>query len=168
MCIGCAGPQLAQEFVKQLKLQHTGISFIEDRSQMPKWGQLGCNGFIVFDSNQKLISDATSALNQVGELAFRHVESLLDALVMDKAAPKINPGQFITVTGLKGNPALNGHKGICMSGAAPDSGRYAVRLQNGKQLSIKADNLILMAPTEEEYSDSEGSEPEDDGAKSGS
>ena len=45
---GCAGLGLAKEFGRQLRLRHCSLTYIKDMQRNgPKWGQLGCNGFII-------------------------------------------------------------------------------------------------------------------------
>lgn len=59
---------------------------------MPKWGQLGCNGFIVLGPDSKVVCKATSAFMELRELAFGHVETLVDALLQGESAPELCPG----------------------------------------------------------------------------
>jgi len=48
---------------------------------MPKWGQLGCNGFIILDGSHSVVCSATRAFLKVKEAAFRHTEMILSALI---------------------------------------------------------------------------------------
>lgn len=54
----------------------------------PRWGQLGCNGFIVLDADGGVACRATAAYLDVGERAFAHVESLLDGMLGGVASDK--------------------------------------------------------------------------------
>ena len=106
ICVACAGSSLASTFVRDLKLKHTSVTYCAE-SDMPSWGQLGCGGFIVLDGAGKVAHAKTSAFMQVRDLAFRHVESILDALLDGRAAPRVGPGQHVALRGLKdaGAPA---------------------------------------------------------------
>ena len=76
ICIGCAGPQLATAFGDELRLRNCLNTVAESA---PRWGQLGCNGFIVLDAGGRVVCKATSAFLKVREEAFEHVETLVDA-----------------------------------------------------------------------------------------
>lgn len=69
---------LSIEFAKELRLQHCINSFIDSRQDMPQYGQLGCNGFIVLDADHNVLSKATSPFNENPKRAFKHVETLLE------------------------------------------------------------------------------------------
>ena len=56
-------------------------------------GQLGCNGFIVIDGSHSVVCKATRAYLEVKETAFRHVETLLSALIVEKPVPKQESGR---------------------------------------------------------------------------
>lgn len=78
VCICCDGQSLAETFGKNMKLAHC---FNTVAASNPKWGQLGCNGFIVLDQRHSVVCKATSAYMQVREKAFKHVETLIDTLL---------------------------------------------------------------------------------------
>ena len=65
------------EFARQMTLRHCINGFIAAQRDMPRWGQLGCNGFIIFDKDLKVVSRKTSAYLQVKDRAFRDVEKIL-------------------------------------------------------------------------------------------
>ena len=67
VCVSCDGPSLASTFVKELKLSAATVTYTEDP---PAWGQLGCGGFIVLDSDGRVASRATAAYLEVRERAF--------------------------------------------------------------------------------------------------
>ena len=50
---------------KELKLSHCVNGYVDNRGSLPSRGQLGCNGFIVFDKQGALVADKTSAYLQV-------------------------------------------------------------------------------------------------------
>jgi len=98
VCVCCAGPGLAAEFGNELKLKHCHNTWV-DRASMPTWGQLGCNGLIVLDGARKVVCPASPAFLEVRQAAFRHVETLLDALVAAQPAPKLKKGRVDAATG---------------------------------------------------------------------
>lgn len=143
ICVGCAGPGLAAEMGTQMRLKNCVNSFIAKQSEMPRWGQLGCNGFIILDGDQEIVSEGTTAYLQVKELAFKHVEALLDAVIEGRPLPKVCPGQFVRLQGLENKPKLNGQIAICVAGEK--NGRCTLQLmQNRKQLSVKPSNLVVV------------------------
>ena len=113
--MSCDGPGLAEAFGNRLKLKDCTISYIGSNADMPKWGQLGCSGFIVLDQSHSVVCKATSAYMQMGEgPAFNHVETLLTAMLDGKGAggvaapvPVVVAGQMVTIHGLQSQPQLN-------------------------------------------------------------
>ena len=65
ICVGCAGPQLAAQFVSELQLTRCNVAYIASQADMPRWGQLGCNGFIILDSQLGVVCEQTSAFLEV-------------------------------------------------------------------------------------------------------
>lgn len=60
--------------------------YIPSGEYMPRgFGQLGCSGFVISDASGNFVSRKTKAYLQVGEGAFRHVESILSELVPSAA-----------------------------------------------------------------------------------
>ena len=60
----CDGMQLAQTFAAELKLQHV-LNVWCDPTSMPRWGQLGCQGFIVGDGRHSVVCKRTVAFMEV-------------------------------------------------------------------------------------------------------
>ena len=155
--MSCDGPGLAETFATRLKLKDCTISYIGSDNDMPAWGQLGCNGFIVLDSSHSVVCRATTAYQQVGpRAAFGHVETLLSALIDKKSSggvppalpgPTIPAGETVRLHGLKSRADLNGTYGVCVQGPEGDpEGRCVVRLTDGtplRYLRIRMDNLIV-------------------------
>jgi hypothetical protein len=75
------GVDLALEFGRSLKLRHCVNGVILDRSQMPSWGQLGCNGLIVLDENLVVVTPASKPFLEVGQAAFKDVEDILKGIL---------------------------------------------------------------------------------------
>jgi len=159
VCVSCAGPQLASQFGNELKLQHCFNTWA-DEDDMPTWGQLGCNGLIVIDGSDVVVCKASPAFLEVKQAAFRHVETLLTALIESKPAPAMKSGRVdgsvggacatvrfgadvgaeeVIVGGLASRPELNGKRGRVLSEAA--NGRLQVQIEGEKApLSIKRQN----------------------------
>lgn len=91
VCVSCAGPQLATQFGNQQRLRHCHNTWV-DQDDMPTWGQLGCNGFIILDGSHSVVCKASRAFLEVREQAFRHVETLLSALIVENPVPKQEDG----------------------------------------------------------------------------
>lgn len=61
------------------QFEHAVNAHVPGRGYLPRgYGQLGCSGFIVVDANGNFVSRKTLAFLQHGEMAFRHVEELLE------------------------------------------------------------------------------------------
>eukprot|EP00656_Telonema_subtile_P018931 TRINITY_DN20285_c0_g1_i1.p1 TRINITY_DN20285_c0_g1~~TRINITY_DN20285_c0_g1_i1.p1 ORF type:complete len:235 (-),score=67.00 TRINITY_DN20285_c0_g1_i1:243-947(-) len=78
LCLSCAGPKLAQQMGARSKMRAAVNGWL-DEGAMPVWGQLGCNGFIVLDAQQRIVSPATAAYMQHREAAWGSLEDVLDA-----------------------------------------------------------------------------------------
>lgn len=78
LCISVAGRNVAQLFRNTLKLESVVLCTVKDA--MPRFGQLGCAGFIVLDGQGAVVDAKTPAFLDFGEEAFRYVESLLGRL----------------------------------------------------------------------------------------
>uniref|UniRef100_A0A6V4Q7B0 Hemerythrin-like domain-containing protein n=1 Tax=Prymnesium polylepis TaxID=72548 RepID=A0A6V4Q7B0_9EUKA len=164
VCVSCAGPQLASQFGNELKLQHCFNTWA-DEDDMPSWGQLGCNGLIVIDGSNAVVCKASPAYLEVKQKAFRHVETLLTALIASKPAPEMTSGrvdgsvggacatvrfgsdvdvQQVIVAGLSSRPDLNGKRGRVLSEAS--NGRLQVQIEGeAAPISIKRQNVTLLS-----------------------
>ena len=110
VCVGCDGSALAETFASNLRLTKTTITYVDKRNG-PKWGQLGCQGFIILDGSARRVQDHT-ALHGDRAAAFRYVESVVGALMDKKPLPSVLPGQMVQINGLTGAPELNGSVGV--------------------------------------------------------
>lgn len=88
-CVSCAGPGLALQFAREMKLRFCTNGFIANKKHMPRWGQLGCSGFIIFDENLKVVTRKTKAFLEVREAAFREVRQVVDRMLEDGAKRKV-------------------------------------------------------------------------------
>lgn len=88
-----------------MKLTHCVNGFVDNEEDLPTYGQLGCKGFLVLDAQHRVVRD----------LAFEHVEALLDAVCSNKPLPKVCPGEYVTlVDPPKDKPEIKGSQGICV------------------------------------------------------
>ncbi|KAL7551764.1 hypothetical protein ACHAWF_014953 [Thalassiosira exigua] len=76
VCVDSKG--VAIQFGKMFDIKCAVNGWIPSRGYMPRgYGQLGCSGFIISDTNGCFVSRKTQAYLQYGEDAFDHVENLL-------------------------------------------------------------------------------------------
>ena len=87
---------------------------------MPRWGQLGCSGFIVLDSDKRVVSKCTTAFLQMKNLAFSHVEALLDALLTGSPVPKVCPGQCVLLEDKDKKRGQQQSMGVVLDAGDPD------------------------------------------------
>lgn len=139
ICVSCAGPQLATQFGNELKLKNCHNTWV-DEGDMPTWGQLGCNGFIVIDGSDAVVCQASSAYLEVNSAAFRHVETLLDALVSSRAVPKLTSGR---VDASVGGACAEVRFGADADAEAEEMKRQKIEVQapSGPVPSVKVDVL---------------------------
>lgn len=171
LCVGCAGARMAVGMGTESRLSNCLNAYIEHDDAMPRWGQLGCNGFIVLScGEQKVLSAKTSAFNQVRGLAFKHVEAMLDAITTGAQVPKVCPGQMVRVSGLQSREELNGQMAVCVGPIEEESGRCTVQLlQAPQKLKIRVDNLVPQDSAPESDTDDEDiPEPRDQPCANGS
>lgn len=140
MLVGCAGPELAETFGKRLKLKHCMISYVQ-QADMPRWGQLGCQGFIILDSSGSVACETTPAFMEVEGLAFKYVEMALSALLSKKSIPEVGPGTIVHIKDSLQTPGLAGLPAMCISPENSD-GKCEVALRYGKTLWIHRTSLI--------------------------
>mmetsp|Transcript_55185 Transcript_55185/g.118593 ORF Transcript_55185/g.118593 Transcript_55185/m.118593 type:complete len:359 (-) Transcript_55185:87-1163(-) len=118
---------LAREFANEMQLTHCVNGFIDNEADLPTYGQLGCKGFIVLDAEHRVISKGTSAFMQVRDLAFEHVEALLDAVCEQKPLPSLCPGEQVNIIEAP-HRTLIGSTGVC---TALGDGMVKVGLMDG-------------------------------------
>ena len=61
VCISCDGAELAERMGQQHRMRCSANGFIGREDNMPRWGQLGSNGFIVLDSELRILSPCTAS-----------------------------------------------------------------------------------------------------------
>ncbi|CAD7937663.1 unnamed protein product [Amoebophrya sp. A25] len=132
--------RLALEMGNESGLDKAVNGYVTTNANLPRYGQLGCQGFILFDKGLKLKHKETSSFLQVKQLAFEHVESLLDSLVEQRPAPYLCPGEQCRIRGLRNRAELNGEQGICLND--PKDGSFVVFVQRARQqIKVKMENL---------------------------
>ena len=123
------------------------LGFIKSPSDMPRWGQLGCSGFIIVDAQKRIVTKATAAYLQVKELAFGHVEVLLDALLAGAAAPSVYPGQVVALD-IVNEPKKHGSKGVVLDTVNQVDGKCSVFLlhasDGGAMVRVSPENLRFL------------------------
>lgn len=118
--------------------------FIDSQSDFPDFqAQLGCQGFIIFNSAQQIVTTKTLPFNEWRDGAFRDVEAKLVKL-LQPTAPQ-NPlnapvGQHVRIVNLtsEGGKALNGQLGEVVGSL--ENGRFLVKLGDASK-AMKPDSL---------------------------
>lgn len=125
--------------------------YVANKFDMPTYGQLGCQGFILLDKNFEAYKLSTSAFMEIQGLAFKQVETFLDTLIANQTLsklalsklPKVAPGEFCKVSGLAKAAQYNGSSGICVG---EENERFVIQLIDGvgknKVLKIKSENIL--------------------------
>ena len=148
MLVGCAGSSLAEEFGRELRLQHCTLTFVA-QSDMPRWGQLGCQGFIILDGSGGVVCKSTPAFMEVEQLSFRFVETVLASLLSSRPLPSVCPGVMVQISGLVSTPELNGSVGMCVQ-AEGSNGRCGVSLGSKRGIvSVKTANLSVSGASQQ-------------------
>lgn len=152
LCVGCDGADLSVAMGTRMRLTNCVNGYIASKKDMPRWGQLGCSGFIILGSgDQRIITPKTSAFLEVEDQAFRQVESILDSELSGQHRT-VHPGDYVKLAGLQKTPQLNGKIGLVMALEDGDAaGRCAVQLIDGqREISIKSSNLVMLSKEEAE------------------
>lgn len=135
ICVDPSAVGTAQEF-GQLYFAAAPASlvngFIDSRNDFPNFqAQLGCQGFVIFNSRHQIVVPSSAAFMQYREGAFRDVEGKLSHLLQPPAPenPMNAPvGQQVRIVNLSSSAgaALNGQIGEVVG--STDAGRYQVKL----------------------------------------
>lgn len=159
LCVGCDGPDLSSAMGSRMRLNNCVNGYIASRRDMPRWGQLGCSGFIILGGgDQRIITPKTSAFLEVEEQAFRQVESILDAELSGKQCT-VHPGDHVKVVGLEKSPELNNTIGVVLASADnEETGRCVVELLDSqREIRVKTKNLMVLSKEELEEATGEPS-----------
>jgi len=91
LCVenGRNGLRTAKSFGQQFQVPSSVVNaYIENKSESPRFGQLGCGGFIVLGPYGEFVAPRTApAYLKSGPLAFRSVEKILGSLGVNAASP---------------------------------------------------------------------------------
>ncbi|CAJ1431149.1 unnamed protein product, partial [Effrenium voratum] len=138
---------LCKEMSHQMKLTHCVNGFVASPSDMPTYGQLGCQGFIVLDKEHRVVCEGTTPFMQARSLAFQHVEDLLDALCNNAPLPDICRGEMAEIA----SGDLQGARGICMqvNEDKVDFGFLDGALQ-GRRMTLEKSMVRRLSPDEED------------------
>jgi hypothetical protein len=157
------GAQMAQAMGKQMKLRNCVNGFIEHDEHMPSYGQLGCGGFIILDSEHRLVAKKTSAFMEVRELAFKHVETVITCIQENEPIPAVCPGNYCRLRNLKSRTDLNGQMCICLGMAG---GRLQV-LPMGAEGGSRRKPVLVAQENAERVNEDDDCESEDAGGGCG-
>mmetsp|Transcript_47899 Transcript_47899/g.89694 ORF Transcript_47899/g.89694 Transcript_47899/m.89694 type:complete len:361 (-) Transcript_47899:213-1295(-) len=149
---------LCKEMSTQMKLTHCVNGYVASARDMPSYGQLGCQGFIILDKEHNVVSDGTTPFMQVRSLAFQHVEALLQAVCKNLPLPDLCPGEMAVLLGApKGLEKLKGSRGVCVK-VQDDKVDFAFlegSLQ-GKMISVSRSMVQPLDAMDEEESCGQG------------
>uniref|UniRef100_A0A6U4JIG0 Hemerythrin-like domain-containing protein n=1 Tax=Phaeomonas parva TaxID=124430 RepID=A0A6U4JIG0_9STRA len=81
LCVCVEGRRVAASFQQAIGFRGAVNAFILLQADMPRFGQLGCSGFVVLDGDAKIVSPKTAALLDDGEAAFDDLEEHLNVLL---------------------------------------------------------------------------------------
>eukprot|EP00968_Pinguiococcus_pyrenoidosus_P001176 scaffold53_cov193-Pinguiococcus_pyrenoidosus.AAC.13 len=113
LCISVVGRPTALMFERSFGLDAVTNAYIKDKEHMPRFGQLGCSGFVVLDSEARVVSGATRAFLEAGEAAFRDLEVTL-AHILDLDDDELDERQEAVATAARAEapqvPRLSGAK----------------------------------------------------------
>jgi hemerythrin len=119
--------------------------YIEIKDDFPNFApQLGCQGFIVFDSKREIVEGSSLPWLAHRDSAFRRLERQLGKLLGTGALPSDNPmgapiGQLVKIKGVSdADESLNGQQGEV--DGSEDSGTYHV-VVGGERKRVRPDNL---------------------------
>lgn len=165
LCVCVVGDEgaypLAREMSKQMKLMNCVNGFVDSDDDMPTYGQLGCSGFIILDDNHQVVAKSTSSFMQVRDLAFQHVEALLDAVVKKQPLPRICPGEEVVLRDPPAShPHLQGAQGICVKLEADTVGfAFLSGPFRGKMMDVPASTVVKPGSQEKELARGGGCGP---------
>lgn len=144
MCVGCDGLELTKTFSKRLRLTSCLLAYLEE-GHGPRWGQLGCNGFILLDAEGRVACRKTAPFLEQGEAAFVQAESLLRSLLPLEPARGISAGRHVELRGLS-SPEMNGTRGYVIEKGEATS--CVILTYRGKRVEANAENVRFLDESE--------------------
>lgn len=129
---------VTKDFARRYKLQAATFGYIDNRRELPTFGQLGCQGFIVLDTKGNVVTLRSQAFMKVRQQAFKEVEGWLITMI----GQCFEEGTKIKLHGLS-RPDFNGLVGV-VRGYDVIRARYHVQLDGTgeKTVAIKEENLV--------------------------
>lgn len=184
LCLCCqsggagAAEELAVTFSNRMQLRSCINGYVPTPADMPAWGQLGCAGLIVIGSgkSQPIISRATSAFQEVKDLAFRQVECILDSILVGKDPPKVMPGHRIIVKAdtseekgrpqmIRGGRGAGGEAGICLGVMQEDNEVEVFLFRNRKRMRLPRSDVQRVGEHGLEEEEEEGGQDKEEARK---
>jgi len=136
------GPSLAVTYARRYRIKNVTNSYIEREADMPRFGQLGCQGFIMFNGDGRVHIDATMRFLDVDTKAFHDVEFQLRFLLSQTQTRPSLEGQMVELVRLVNARRLNGKVGV-VSGFDSKEQRYQVRVGGGsKSQGVRPVNIV--------------------------
>lgn len=135
---------LASAMAARSGLEHCVNAVVEAPEALTHpFSQLGCSGFIVLDAEHNVVCAKTSAYLTMKSWAFKHVDALLDATTRGVPAPRVCPGEMVTLQG----PAAkeyDGSRALCLTiGDKYNAGKMEVAVQpSGKKMWLPHSVLL--------------------------
>ena len=171
LCVCVESVRVAKSFANMFGFSKITNGFIPSNDCMPRgFGQLGCSGYVVVNGQGQFLSPKTTSFLQVGEMAFRDVETiLLDALKSEPFPDPPSPdqqlhadypysvGSIAVLDGLKKQPDLNGSQ-VTILEFDTRSGRFSVELcdETKRRLAILPCSLAPLSACDTKAKDPEG------------
>ena len=141
LCICCDSPKLAITMGERMELNSCINSIIAGPSEGPYWGQLGCSGFIMlYPNTQKIITEKTMAYQEIGEKAFRNVESIIDKVTGGQNLDKIDN----TLNVFNNNGCSNGKCGLKINKSKSIKNISHVQSVNNQILDQEHDECLYL------------------------
>mmetsp|Transcript_10970 Transcript_10970/g.16387 ORF Transcript_10970/g.16387 Transcript_10970/m.16387 type:complete len:179 (+) Transcript_10970:196-732(+) len=139
VCVGEQG--LAYTFHKRYQLKKSLNGYIENQFEMPRFGQLGCQGFIIFDQNAKMVLPKSAKYLDVHDRAFEDVEFQLETLLSKGELNLLKENQRVELTRLRLG-SLNGNFATIVD-FDPEVKRYEVKIDGQSRTHrVKPVNII--------------------------
>mmetsp|Transcript_11072 Transcript_11072/g.15358 ORF Transcript_11072/g.15358 Transcript_11072/m.15358 type:complete len:184 (-) Transcript_11072:906-1457(-) len=152
LTLSLAGPGLARTFADRYQLKKVQNAYIENEWEMPTSGQLGCQGFLIFNKEGTLVVPKSEPFLDVGEIAFRDVEFQLQTLLakndeQGEESAVLEEGQEVKIIRLTRHARVNGTLGI-VKGYDKKENRYNVLLSGqSKTHQIRPFNILPLSRT---------------------
>mmetsp|Transcript_16361 Transcript_16361/g.22876 ORF Transcript_16361/g.22876 Transcript_16361/m.22876 type:complete len:184 (+) Transcript_16361:185-736(+) len=151
LTLSLAGPGLARTFADRYQLKKVQNAFVENEWEMPTSGQLGCQGFLIFNKKGRLVVPKSEPFLDVGDVAFQDVEFQLQTLLAEdeggEQSAVLAEGQEVKIIRLTRHARVNGIVGV-IKGYDKKESRYEVLLSGQtKTHLIRPYNILPLTRT---------------------